>query len=94
MSAIDRAALVDTAVKLILGKTDGQPYEVRKRATLIIGAARGHKFKLDDAKEDDRGFSVPCANCGQIVKALVDGTGVEGRAVENDCPTAAWRRPA
>lgn len=94
MPAIDRAALVDTAVKLVLGKTDGQPYEVRKRATLIIGAARGHKFALEDAREDVVGFIVPCSNCGQIVKALKDGTGVEGRAVENDCPTASWRRPA
>jgi hypothetical protein len=91
---VDRAVLVAMGIQLILGKTEGQPYEVRKQATLIVGAMRGHKFKLEDAQDKGTEFFVPCSNCGQIVKATQAGTNIEGRAVENDCPAASWKRPA
>ena len=81
-------------IQLVLGKTEGQPYEIRKQATLIVGAVRGHKFKLEDAQDKPTEFLVPCSNCGQVVKTRLEGTNVEGRAIENDCPAATWKRPA
>ena len=91
---IDRAALVAKGIQLILGKTEGQPYEIRKQATLVVGAVRGHKFKLEDAQDKGDVFIASCSNCGQTVKALLTGTNVEGRAIENDCPAATWKQPA
>ena len=94
ISPKNRAEMVETAIKIFVAQTEGQPYEVRKRATVVMGAVRGHKFNPSDMTETETGMSIPCKNCGQIVKALVEGTNVVGRAVENDCPSAPWKQPA
>jgi hypothetical protein len=90
----NRAEMVETAIKIFVAQTEGQPYIVRKQATVVMGAIRGHKFDPADMQETPEHVLIACRNCGQVVKALVNGTNVVGRAVENDCPSAPWKQPA
>lgn len=89
----ERAARIATAAKMMLQECDGEPYEVRKRFGLMVPILRGHKMTMAGLKEDETGTFNQCEVCEQVVRVLVDGTTLEGRAIENDCTAAEWRRP-
>ncbi len=88
-----RANRIATATRELLKECEGQPYDVRFRFAVLIPTLRGHKVLLVNFKHDPWGSTGACENCGQAVKVTHEGTSVEGRAVENDCPAAEWRRP-
>jgi hypothetical protein len=87
------AARAEIAVKMMLAECEGQPYDVRRRFLVVIPVLRGHKMSAAGIRDVDYGTIGQCDICEQVVKVRVDGTSVEGRAVENDCPAAVWRQP-
>lgn len=87
-----RADRVQQAVKMMLQECDGQPYDVRLRFGMLISTLRGHKLTPESFKNQPNGTVGRCEVCEQVVKVMIDGTSVEGRAAENDCPAAEWLR--
>ena len=87
-----RAGRVHEAVKMMLKECDGQPFDVRLRFGMLIPTLRGHKLTPASFKDGTAGTVGQCENCSQVVKVMAEGTTVEGRAVESDCPSAEWMR--
>jgi len=93
MPDLERASRIETATKMMLGECKGESYEIRRRFAILIPTLRGHTIKVADLEEHPFGTMGACEVCGQVVKVLREGTGIEGRAIENDCTAAEWRRP-
>lgn len=72
---------------------EGLDFDARHRFAVLIPTLRGHKIVVANMTEQPWGFIGQCEHCEQVVKVRRDGTNVEGRAVENDCPSAEWRIP-
>ncbi len=77
---------------MLLADCEGKPYEFRRRYAMLIPILRGHKMSMETMREMPTGAVGQCEVCDQIVKADRDGSTVTGRAVENDCPAAEWKR--
>jgi hypothetical protein len=93
MPDLARASRVADAVAMMTSEFKGQPYAVRLRFGMMIPILRGHKVTAEGMKESAAGSFNQCEVCGQVVKVPREGDGIEGRATENDCPAAEWRRP-
>ncbi len=78
---------------MMLTECEGEDFEVRRRFAVMILILRGHKITPTDLNEQPYGLVGQCQICDQIVRVARAGTGIQGRAVENDCPAAEWRQP-
>lgn len=93
MTDVARAERVAHAVKMMQSEAEGTDFEVRHRFAVMIPTLRGHKIILANMAVTSDLITGSCETCGQSVKVKREGTNVEGRAIENDCPAAEWRRP-
>jgi hypothetical protein len=88
-----QATRIETATKMMLAECEGESYEIRRRFGILIPTLRGHKIAVTNLVDQPTGSVGQCEICGQVVKVPREGKSIEGRAVENDCPAAVWKRP-
>jgi len=88
-----REAHVAKAVQTMVAECEGSDFDVRTKFAVLLPTLRGHKVLFANMTEQPWGIQGQCEVCGQVVKVRRGGTNVEGRAVENDCPAAEWKRP-
>ncbi len=63
--------------------------EQRRTTALFIGGLRGHALGLSTFVEQPYGYVASCARCEMICRVPRDKPGIEGRAMDFDCPSGS-----
>lgn len=81
----------DETARLLVASVAGQELGMRRKSAIFLAGMRGHSGICSSLHEQPYGVIGQCRNCGMLVKVPREpGTddGIQGRAVEFDCPAA------